>query len=117
MTTKEKAKRAAEYRAKLLEHLTPGQTVYCILRHVSASGMSRRISLLVPDPNGGDPFEISGWVGHVLGLRRNDRDGGLVVSGCGMDMGFHLVSSLSRALWPHGHGDMRADYVLRSRWL
>ena len=30
------------------------------------------------------------------------RTGGLVVGGCGMDMGFHVVYSLGRVLWPKG---------------
>lgn len=37
-------------RAKLLELLAPGDTVYTILRHVSSSGMSRRIGLVIPAP-------------------------------------------------------------------
>jgi hypothetical protein len=41
-------------------------------------------------------------VARVLGEKL--RDGGLGVGGCGMDMGFHLVYSLSRALFPTGFG-------------
>ena len=47
-------------------------------------------------------MDISGYVGDILEWRRNDKDGSLIVGGCGMDMGFHTVYCLSRALFPKG---------------
>ena len=79
--------------------LQPGQTVYTILRHVSRSGMSRDISLVIVQD--GKLTDITAWAGEVLGYRRTDRHGSwaLRVGGCGMDMGFHTVYSLASALW------------------
>ena len=75
----------------------PGETVYCVLRHVSASGMSRRIDLY--SYRGGAPVYLSGYAARALGAKLADK-GGIVVGGCGMDMGFHLVYSLSSVVWP-----------------
>ena len=48
-----------------------------------------------------EPFFLSGYVGRILGYTRA-KTGGVRVSGCGMDMGFHLVYALSSALFPEG---------------
>ena len=125
----EKANEAREARESLLRYLKPGTTVYTVLRHVSKSGMSRRIDLyaIAPDHAGEPRLQyLSGWVGRILEYRRH-KDGGLVVGGCGMDMGFHLVYSLGRALWPNGtaepHGtrngsaDSDGGYALRHEWI
>lgn len=118
---------AVQYLRKMLK---PGDTVYTVLRHVSSSGMSRRMDLFVIRKN--VPYWISGYVGRVLGLRRHPKHDGLTVSGCGMDMGFHVVYSLSQCLFPKGfkvpkggHGrngdtsgyDNDGGYALNQRWL
>ena len=141
--TRQEAERQ-EAREQLRGILKPGDTVWTILRHVSRSGMSRRISLVVfevppdssYDPPG--PRDITWLAGKALGCRRHD-DGGLVVGGCGMDMGFHIVYNLSRTLFPsgftcigngcpasdHPNGDRNREphkhgnggYALQQRWL
>lgn len=120
-----KAAMREQTKAKLLEWLKPGDTVHTILRHVSSSGMSRRISVIANLPDG--PLDISGFVARLLDMRRNEKDGALVVGGCGMDMGFHVVYNLGHALWPQGtpepHGkrngqpDSDGGYALKHRWL
>jgi hypothetical protein len=89
-------------------------TVYTVLRSVSASGMSRKISLKVAQ--GGDIFDITYLVAQAIGDRMIDANGfnAIKVNGAGMDMGFHLVYSLSSVLY---HGHERAGYVLNHRWL
>lgn len=94
---------------QLREWIKPGDTVYTILDHVSSSGMSRAIRVLVPTTTGATvDFIHPNWaVGRALGLRhwkrnRNEQDA-LVLGGCGMDMGFHLVYELSHALYGGGY--------------
>lgn len=130
MANRTKAAEAArqEAIADMRKLCPPGSTVYTILDHVSSSGMSRAIRVVVPyvdrEVRDGDHWrrlgegEIAGdretretvghWhpnykVGIILGLRHWRRNGreqdALVVGGCGMDMGFHLVNSLSQAIW------------------
>lgn len=119
----------AQSAAKLRKLCPPGSTIYTVLRHVSSSGMTRRITCfaIVGTGRKAEPFDLGGYIADVLGYKRHERDGSLVVSGCGMDMGFHIVHSLGYALWPKGtrkpHGtrngapDADGGYALKHRWL
>lgn len=97
-----KAKAEAEkthYRNILRDKLTPGTTVYTSLEHVSRSGMSRRISAYIVT---GDEIEDITWLIHRSGGGRLHANGGIVMGGCGMDMGFSLVYNVGRMLYPAG---------------
>lgn len=104
MTKKEKdeAKRLAIL--DLRSMLKPGDEVVTVLRRRSASGMSRCISLYIV--RNGQIQAISFLAARALGYRLKEVDGSnaVHVTGCGMDMGFHLVYSLSRVLFPDGFG-------------
>ena len=81
---------------QLQRNIQPGQTLRTIVTHVSRSGMSRSIRVL-------DGFNDISWlVARVLDERMDDNNGGLRVSGCGMDMGFDTVYRLGYALFPNG---------------
>jgi hypothetical protein len=130
--TKQEVNEALEY---LHKYLKPSDKVYTILRQVSRSGMSRHISVLRGTRTGDiaeahEPHDITYLVARVLGERRDDKDGGLVVSGCGMDMGFEIVYRLGYALFPNGfevkgigrNGDASGwdkdgGYALKQEWL
>ena len=94
-----KEKEREEARQHLLELLKPGDTVYTVLRHVSRSGMFRVISLHVMRE--GQPYDIS-WQAAKLLEGYSENHHGCKASGCGMDMGFHLVYNLSYTLFPKG---------------
>lgn len=100
MTKKEKDAKREEALATLRELLKPGATVSTVLRHVSASGMSRSISPVICGEDG--PTDLTWLVVRVLGNRFDEKNGGVKVGGCGMDMGFHLVYNLSYVLFPDG---------------
>lgn len=111
---------------KLREWIKPGQTVYTILRHVSKSGMTRHISVLVPwtDEKTGEVRFIhpNHAVSKALGWRLTTTGGSdcLVVGGCGMDMGFHLVYTLSCVLYgknPDGSYSHEGAYSVKQEWL
>lgn len=125
MATKKQLQERAEARAELLEILDPWgsgdpREVFTVLRHVSASGMSRDISLLVAEDD--TLRDITYLAAQALGERVRESNGrrAIRVSGCGMDMGFHLVYNLSWALY--STGDLAADnanrvgYMLRQYW-
>jgi hypothetical protein len=97
----------------LKNYIKPGQTIYTVQRHVSASGMSRNLSVLVS--NGDKVEDITYYVAQALGDKLTYHAGHRVikVNGCGMDMGFHLIYSLSSVLF---HGQDRAGYVLKHAW-
>lgn len=109
---------------RLHEYLKPGSVVTTVTRHTSRSGMQREISMAVCHE--GTIVNLDYWVAHALGYKLGKHDG-IVVGGCGMDMGFHLVYNLGRALWrdgtpqPHGKRNGQPDsdggYALKHRWL
>lgn len=96
--------REAEAILHLRSILKPSDTVYTVLRHVSRSGMSRGIDCYVMSKDGGEPAWITAYVGHAIGTPQSMEDWrksrGLKVGGCGMDMGFHVVNSLSMVIFP-----------------
>lgn len=136
----------AEAKLQLLEDLHPGDTVWTILRHAAASGMTRWISPVIPQKalNGRTEYwlvDLTYTVSVAMHCATHERWGGIKRPGFGMDMGFELVYSLSRTLWPGGfpcigelcpsndhsngdrdytpghvtHGD--GGYALQQRWL
>lgn len=114
--------------ADLRDILKPGDKVYTLLRSVSASGMTRRISVLaavMEEQTGADGKcrrvptirDLSFMVATALGYSQHDETGAVVVGGCGMDMGFHVVYSLGSRLWPEGTKKPNGGYALRHEWL
>ena len=110
---------------RVREWVKPGQTVYTILRHRSASGMQRVIQLVVFEDN--EPRYLGYNVALALGDRYHREHEGVVVRGCGMDMGFEIVYRLGQTLWPNGtplthstrngQPDNSGGYALKQRWL
>jgi len=92
---------------ELRRECPPGTTINLILRNVSRSGMSRRISALVNTTWGDGTTGLRQLDGLIdaAGIAKLSRHGeGVTMTGCGMDMGFHLVYTLSRTLYPDGFG-------------
>jgi hypothetical protein len=97
MTTKLSKAQQAERDAAIMELRSifpPNSTVSVVLRHVSRSGMERAISVISPDLR-----DVSWLVARATGFKMHGAHEGLKVGGCGMDMGFHVVYSLSRTLY------------------
>lgn len=128
MTKQTKA--AREKNAKELESLRkwikPGDTVYTTLDHVSSSGLSRDIRIVVPqvDDKGKVFFIHPNYAAQiVLGWPRARKGEGIRVGGCGMDMGFHLVYELSAKLYPGIDAEGKPGckngrgYALKQAWL
>ena len=91
-----KAERAESF-ANLRKWLKPGDTVHTILDHVSRSGMSRNIRVVLLKD--GEAFHPNYAVSVVLGMSRAKHGDGIVANGCGMDMGFNIVHNLGYALF------------------
>ena len=103
-TMKAEKKDAIEY---LKKNLKKGDTLFTIVTKVAPSGMSRRIKVL--DIKDGNPSYWSYYVSKALGYKLKD-DGSLLVQGCGMDMGFHLIYTLSSKLYEDG-------YAIKQSWV
>lgn len=102
----DKELRQLESIVRLREWLSPGDTVFGVVRNVSRSGMSREIDFFCFRPDGDETSGIHQWylspsIGEALGIRRAD-SGALKIGGCGMDMIFATVYSLSSAAYPDG---------------
>lgn len=103
-----KAKDKAETIENLRSWFPAGSTVYLVLRHKSASGMRRVIGCIaIADGLTRHPNYA---IGLATGYRYDDKRAGVVLNGCGMDMGWHLVCQLGSILY----GDEKA---LRAEWL
>ena len=130
---------ARDYLSKMVK---PGDTIYTILRHVSRSGMTRVIDLILMPERGTEetgPISISGHASKLLDMPLDRDRWGIKIGGCGMDMGFALVYNLSYHLFKdgfeciggdcpandHSNGDRNyephqhsnAGYALRQKWL
>lgn len=82
----------------LRDILSPGDTVYTILSHVSRSGMTRWLKVIVV--KNGEANDVTWHVAKATGYPVNTRNHeGVEVGGCGMDMGSHLVYGLSRVIF------------------
>lgn len=122
----------AEEKSYLLSILKPGTEVYTSVKSVAKSGLSRTMRLFVTVDG-----QIADVTWHVAALLSDpvQKDGTIRVHGCGMDMGFHIVYTLSRRLFPdgfkprdagkdYGRNGTSADdidkdggYALKQRWL
>ena len=87
------------YRAQCIEKvramLENVDTVYVIVRHVIASGMSRDIDLYIIADN--RPVYLTGYASTILDYPMA-KSRGMKVGGGGMDMVFHCVSGLAYAI-------------------
>ena len=134
MTPNESAAQAARDRGDTVEDdreylralCPPGATVYTVLRHVSRSGMDRVISCFVMGKDHKGECVLywvpSSRIARVLGSgwRDDPKRDGTHVAGVGMDMGWHLVYTLSIALYgkgKYGQGADDAGRLLTQRWL
>jgi hypothetical protein len=122
MKKSERAREKEEALAFLRLHLPHGSTVYTVLRAVSRSGMSRKISLYTVDKDG-KLWDIGNYVAKALDSKPVEFMGSwvLVAGGCGMDMGYHLVSSLAHALFGYISPDDKSKpytncYSLTHHW-
>lgn len=83
---------------RLASSFPRGSTVHTAVTHVSSSGMSRHIMVLGVDA-GRDIDNVSAAVARILGWKTNRAGDAIVVSGAGMDMGFHTVYTLAHRLY------------------
>lgn len=114
--TKQEKLERAEAADELRKILQPGTRVYCILRHCSKSGMQRVIDLALVDEDK-SMRRIGYLAARAMGDRFDGDRGGVVIGGCGMDMGFALVYNLSRTLFVGGFGCIgRSEANGRSVW-
>lgn len=93
---------------QLHKMIKPGDTVYTICRHISNSGMSRSISVVISNKVRYDVRDdipdITYLVARVLGYKVDGRWGGIKTGGYGLDLGHQIVYELSRVMFKGGFG-------------
>lgn len=88
------------YALNIVESLDKGDTIYGIVKSVSASGMSRRIKFYTIKDN--RPVFLSWSIGQILGYKVKE-DGTIRVNGVGMDMIFKVVFDLGSVVHNDGY--------------
>ncbi len=108
-----------------------GREISQTVTKVSPSGMSRHIKNLIPlaDEKGCVSLVCIDW--HICKVMEYTAlsDYGVYVTGCGMDMGFHIVYNLGSILYPKGDGktitgrngdknpETDGGYLIKQRWV
>ena len=87
---------AAQELGNILKDI-PTDTIYTVIRHISTSGMQREISVKMIDA--GRIIHLDYLVSTATG-RKLGKHGGIVMKGCGMDMGFALVDGINHMFSP-----------------
>jgi len=99
MTKKQEQQDAIKELSSILNDIN-SDTIYTVLRHVSSSGMQREISVKMIDA--GRIIHLDWLTSQALGYKQGKHNG-LVIKGCGMDMGFALVDNLLNTCKPSKH--------------
>jgi len=86
-----------------------GSTAYTLVTKVAPSGMSRHI-MVAGSSKKGHVQNMSWYIAELLGWKYKPNTRSVFVGGCGMDMGFHLVYTLSNILYEDG-------YAIEHQWL
>jgi hypothetical protein len=94
--TKSVKQEAAQELGNILKDIQT-DTIYTVIRHVSTSGMQREISVKMIDA--GRIIHLDYLVSTATG-RKLGKHGGIVMKGCGMDMGFALVDGINHLFSP-----------------
>lgn len=116
--TKEQVQEAYEQLRKLIPQ---GSTVYCVLRGVSRSGMSRNIDFyaIIQDDDKPRLQWLTGYMSAIGVVKQSrsdwEKSRGAKVHGCGMDMGFHVVDTLASALYKRDERGLGRG--LRHEWI
>lgn len=104
---------------KELEHCD--HRVWAEIKHVSQSGMTRDIAFYIPvyAHDGKLSMRNITWImSKLIDRRYNDKNGGIRVHGCGMDMAYDCIYNLSCRLYsPDGKYDRDAAYKLKREWM
>ena len=125
MATRKFSKEQVEkWTEELRGELKPGDTLHTVIRGVAASGMSRHIDVYQFTYEDGKirKYWLSPRVAAICGFTFDEKKECLRIGGCGMDMGFHVVYSLSRRLFPDGFTDSHGEhkdggYALNQEWI
>ena len=96
LTKKEKKQASEEAKIFLKKNIKENEVIYYVVTHVSQSGMHRHIKFFYYD--GERNYNLSGYFSDLLDYKWIE-NGSIGVGGCGMDMGFHVISQVASTLF------------------
>jgi hypothetical protein len=88
--------RLNDYDKELLESIR-GQKVYCNIKRVSQSGMTRKMSFYAFSTKHNELANINYLIAGIAEYGQ-DKNNDLIVGGCGMDMVFSVLSNFNYAM-------------------
>jgi|TARA_A100000172_G_C2999787_1_gene95850 hypothetical protein len=98
----------------LKEMFPKGSTAYTTVTKVAPSGLSRHIKVVAPfESSSNKQIRLSNQsynIAKFLDWTYKDNTNSVFVGGCGMDMGFHLIYTLSSVLYDDG-------YAIKQSWI
>lgn len=110
MTKKEQKEKDKQESIKYLKrNIKPGGELLVNIISVSKSGMSRRMRVL-----NNKFIDLSYDVAKVIEWNHSDK--GILVSGCGMDMCFHLIQTLSYYLYGNKNKNFKGNGGTCIKW-
>ena len=117
LSKKEQVKQEKESAKEYLRSIFDGQerpVAYTSLKWISSSGMSRDMKVLAVKNN--QILDITWYIAKLDIGTLKERNGQRVVriGGCGMDMGFHVVYTLSAVLYGYQE---RGAYKINQEWI
>lgn len=80
------------YEKEIIEKIRGGQ-VLCVIKSISKSGMTRKMKFFTIDSKG-ELHRITHLISKTTSFKL-DKNDCLIVKGCGMDMGFHVLSNFN----------------------
>ena len=99
----------------LKENIKADNIIYTSLQSVSSTGMSRRLKIYIVKDN--QIIDITYDTANALEYRYNFEKGSLIIGGCGMDMGYYVVCSLTSLLNTRVTPENTNCYKLNHKWI
>jgi len=100
---------------KHLATLPKGTIIFTKLNHVSQSGMMRHIEMMYLVDN--TPYYIRFLTEEFFNYKINKKSDSYHVGGCGMDMGFSIVHSLSYLVSSFKDKNNHDGYYFEHKWI
>ena len=107
LTAEEKKHIVEEAKLRLDNLINKGDTIYSIVKHTSTSDRTRSIAFYIVKDN--EIMDITWYISQAFDYPMH-KSGGLNISGSSMDLGFHVVETISRIKF-------NESYAINHQWL
>ena len=102
-----------EFENEMLENLRH-QKIYCIIKSVSKSGMTRRMVFYFQFQN--ELYYLNDIIAKLTNFK-NDKNGYLIVKGCGMDMVFYVLNEFNKGIFEYKKLKSKPSWIIPNNWI